>query len=48
MIILILEPYFTGSHASWAKEYADYSQHKVEILSMGDRCHHVAVFTTRL
>ncbi|MCK5011623.1 MAG: DUF3524 domain-containing protein, partial [Deltaproteobacteria bacterium] len=35
MIILILEPYFTGSHASWAKEYADYSQHKVEILSMG-------------
>ena len=35
MIILMLEPYFTGSHASWAKEYVNYSQHKVEILSMG-------------
>jgi len=35
MIILLLEPYFTGSHASWAKEYVNYSQHKVEILSMG-------------
>ena len=35
MNILILEPYFTGSHASWAKEYANASQHKVDILSMG-------------
>ena len=35
MNILILEPYFTGSHASWAKEYANVSQHKVDILSMG-------------
>jgi len=34
MIILILEPYFTGSHASWAKEYTDYSRHNVEILSL--------------
>lgn len=34
MIILILEPYFTGSHASWAREFADVSRHKVDILSM--------------
>jgi hypothetical protein len=34
MNILILEPYFTGSHAAWAGGYAQYSQHQVEILSM--------------
>ncbi len=34
MKILLLEPYFTGSHASWAREYAGHSQHKVDILSM--------------
>lgn len=34
MIIFILEPYFTGSHASWAKEYAHVSRHNVNILSM--------------
>ena len=35
MNILILEPYFTGSHAAWAKGYQKYSQHKVQILSLG-------------
>lgn len=34
MNILLLVPFFTGSHARWAKEYAQYSQHKVHILSM--------------
>jgi glycosyltransferase involved in cell wall biosynthesis len=34
MNILILEPYFTGSHAAWAEGYVKHSQHNVEILSM--------------
>lgn len=32
--ILLLEPYFTGSHASWADGYKKYSRHHVEILSL--------------
>ena len=35
MKILILEPYFTGSHADWANGYQKYSQHHIEILSLG-------------
>lgn len=34
MNILILEPYFTGSHAAWAEGYKKYSQHHIEILSL--------------
>lgn len=34
MKILLVEPYFTGSHAAWAKGYARFSQHQVEILSL--------------
>lgn len=35
MNILILEPFFTGSHADWANGYQKYSQHHIEILSLG-------------
>ena len=34
MKILILEPYFTGSHKQWALGYKKYSEHEVNILSM--------------
>ena len=34
MKILILEPYFTGSHKRWAEGYKKYSNHEVEILTM--------------
>jgi glycosyltransferase involved in cell wall biosynthesis len=34
MNILLLEPYFTGSHQAWAEGYAKHSQHEVEILSL--------------
>ena len=34
MKILIIEPYFTGSHAAWAEGYKKNSQHEVEILSL--------------
>ena len=37
MKILILEPYLTGSHAAWAKEYADHSRHRVSILGLEGR-----------
>ncbi len=37
MNILILEPYYTGSHASWADGYVRHSVHKVEILAMEGR-----------
>lgn len=32
--ILIVEPFFSGSHATWAKEYKKHSSHNVDILSM--------------
>ncbi len=35
--ILILEPYFTGSHAAWAEGYARGSRHDVEILGLNGR-----------
>jgi len=35
--ILIVEPYFTGSHAAWAEGYKKHSRHNVEILSMPGR-----------
>ena len=34
MKILILEPYYTGSHKQWAEGYKKYSNHEIEILSM--------------
>jgi len=34
MKILLLEPYFTGSHKAWAEGYARYSSHNIEILSL--------------
>ncbi len=34
MKILIIEPYFTGSHAVWANGYAKHSRHQIEILSL--------------
>ncbi len=37
MKILIVEPYLTGSHASWAAGYKKASRHKVEILSLEGR-----------
>jgi hypothetical protein len=35
--ILLVEPYYTGSHASWAKGYAQHSQHQIDILSLRGR-----------
>lgn len=35
--ILIIEPYFTGSHAAWAKGYQKFSANDVEILSLEGR-----------
>ncbi len=37
MDILLIEPYFTGSHARWAEGYKKASAHNVEILSMEGR-----------
>ncbi|MEM8887834.1 MAG: DUF3524 domain-containing protein [Bacteroidota bacterium] len=37
MNILLLEPFFTGSHANWARGVAEYSGHKVEILSLSGK-----------
>jgi glycosyltransferase involved in cell wall biosynthesis len=34
MQILIVEPFFTGSHAVWAEEYQRFSRHAVQILHM--------------
>tara|TARA_Y100001970_G_scaffold271771_1_gene367607 strand:- start:2217 stop:3305 length:1089 start_codon:yes stop_codon:yes gene_type:complete len=34
MKILIIEPYYTGSHKQWAEGYQKYSQHEIMILSM--------------
>lgn len=37
MEIALLEPFFTGSHASWAQEYAAHSRHQINILSLKGR-----------
>ncbi len=34
MKILLIEPFFTGSHSKWAKGYQMHSRHEVKILSM--------------
>jgi glycosyltransferase involved in cell wall biosynthesis len=35
--ILLLEPYYTGSHAAWADGYAAHSRHQVTVLSLPGR-----------
>ena len=37
MNILLLEPYYTGSHAAWTAGYATHSRHPVTVLSMPGR-----------
>ncbi len=37
MNILIIEPYYTGSHAAWAEGFAKHSTHNIEILSLEGR-----------
>ena len=37
MHIALLEPYFTGSHAAWARGYAAHSAHQVTLLSLEGR-----------
>jgi len=37
MKICLIEPFHTGSHASWAEEYVRFSRHTVELLSMSGR-----------
>ena len=34
MKILLIEPYFTGSHAAWAAQLARFSRHNVQILKL--------------
>ena len=35
--ILIIEPFFTGSHKKWVEEYQQFSRHDIRILSMKGR-----------
>lgn len=37
MKIALLEPFLTGSHASWAREYAERSRHEVSIFGLDGR-----------
>jgi len=37
MQIVLLEPFMTGSHAAWARQYAANSRHHVEILGLDGR-----------
>ncbi|NIN36236.1 MAG: DUF3524 domain-containing protein, partial [Gammaproteobacteria bacterium] len=37
MKICLVEPFCTGSHAAWAEEYAHYSRHDVELLTLSGR-----------
>lgn len=37
MKICLIEPFYTGSHAAWAEEYARFSRHQVEILALEGR-----------
>ena len=37
MKILLLEPFFTGSHRLWAEGYQQYSKHEIKILSLPGR-----------
>jgi glycosyltransferase involved in cell wall biosynthesis len=35
--ICLIEPFHAGSHATWAKEYARYSRHEVQLLTLSGR-----------
>ncbi|MEF8794701.1 MAG: DUF3524 domain-containing protein, partial [Thiohalorhabdus sp.] len=35
--ILLIEPYFGGSHAAWARGLREHSEHRIELLSLPDR-----------
>lgn len=35
--ILLVEPFFTGSHAAWAEEFQRFSRHRVKILKLSGR-----------
>ena len=37
MKIALLEPFLSGSHASWAREYAEHSRHQVRIFGLEGR-----------
>ncbi len=37
MKILLIEPYFTGSHEMWARDYQRHSQHQVKLLTLPGR-----------
>ena len=37
MRIVLLEPFFSGSHQSWAEEFQENSQHNVELLTLPGR-----------
>lgn len=37
MRIALVEPYCTGSHAAWAREYAAFSRHQVDLLTLPGR-----------
>ncbi len=34
MNILLLEPYFGGSHRAWAEGYARHSGHRIDLLTL--------------
>ncbi len=34
LTIVLIEPYFTGSHADWAQGYRRYSRHHIELLTL--------------
>ena len=34
MKILLVEPYFSGSHKSWAEGYQSFSNHNIRIISL--------------
>lgn len=34
MRILLIEPFFTGSHKKWAEEFQQFSRHEIQILSL--------------
>lgn len=37
MKICLVEPFHTGSHAAWAEEFARFSRHEVELLTLSGR-----------
>ena len=35
--VILVEPFFTGSHKQWAESYQQYSQHNIDIISLKGR-----------